>query len=235
MTSFGQYIAGKTIAIVGPAPAPYDQTDEVNAHDVVYRTQYLATPDQVGHPEYPANVLPHGYGSRADIVYLNAGTTEMAADGQLDHQLPHWDWVVCKTDRRFGPSGLTNVRVANAPPMKAPGTQNQITGMLWDLTYFEPAKVTVFGANFYAAPLEQWYDESYINVYDVTKPNDMLEHTRSIHWHDQADNRRIVQMVRDLGWLVGDDRYLNALEMHFLDYNRLLELDMTRAHKANFP
>jgi hypothetical protein len=234
MSSFGEYVDGKTIAIVGPAPAPYDQTAEVDAHDLVYRTHFYATVEQMAHPKYPANVLPTGYGRRVDMVYMNAGTTQIAASGDIDHQLPTFDWVVTKNDG-LAPSGLTNARTANRPPMKAPGTQNQITGMLWDLTFYHPAKVTVFGANFYAAPLEDWYDPSYINPYDITRPNELLEHTRSIHWHDQADNRRIVQMVRQVGWLAGDDRYLSALDMDFLEYNPLLEAELTRAHQANFP
>jgi hypothetical protein len=44
MSSFGEYVAGKTIAIVGPAPAPYDQSAEVDAHDIVYRASYGLSP-----------------------------------------------------------------------------------------------------------------------------------------------------------------------------------------------
>jgi hypothetical protein len=229
MSTFGEYVDGKTIAIVGPAPAPYDQTAEVDAHDIVYRTQFLASPDQVRHPDYPANVLPAGYGRRADIVYLNGQTTNMAADGQLDHQLPGWDWVVCKLPS-FAVSGLTNVRQANWPTMKAPGTQNQITGMLWDLTFYRPAGVTVFGADFYTGDFEDWYAEEYVPR-DTAADETLWPSTVSaIHWHDQHDNRRIVKAVRDLGWLVGDTRYLNALDMTFEEYNGILEAQLTRAN-----
>jgi hypothetical protein len=91
-------------------------------------------------------------------------------------------------------SGLTSVRHANPPPMKQSGTQNQVTAMLWDLTFYEPAKVTVFGADFYTGNFEDWYDPA--TTYrqrSMTDPRMMTTVTRAALWHDQTDNRRIVK------------------------------------------
>jgi hypothetical protein len=229
MRSFGEYVDGKTIAVVGPAPAPYDQTDEVNAHDIVYRTVFGARPEQCDHPEYPANVLPAGYGARADIMYLNGQTTDMAADGQFDHQLPYLDWVVCKLGT-FATSGLVNVRTANWPPMRSPGTHNQITGMLWDLTHYSPAKVTVFGANFYTSLIEDWYAPEYIPQEYALDRSHWHSDVSAIQWHDQQDNKRIVRMIKEVGWLAGDARYLAALDMPADEHEALLEAQIHRAY-----
>jgi hypothetical protein len=242
MSSFGEYVAGKTIAIVGPAPAPYDQSAEVDAHDIVYRTSYgLSAPedDDVvysssaddGRNWFTSGVVPSGYGTRVDISYYNVGATWQAMRGELDHVLVDLDWAIFKAEG-MQPSGLTSVRHANPPPMKQSGTQNQITAMLWDLTFYEPAKVTVFGADFYTGNFEDWYDPAYMSPKVMTDPRMMTTASRAALWHDQTDNRRIVKAVRDLGWLVGDERYLRALDMTFAEYNAILEAQLTRAHQA---
>jgi len=110
--------------------------------------------------------------------------------------------------------------------------QNQVTGMLWDLTFYEPAKVTVFGADFYTGPVEQWYDPGYYPTEAITDPDQHTIVTNAKLWHNQAEQRRVVNMVRNLGWLVGDERYLKALEMTFAEYNAILEAQLTRAHQA---
>jgi hypothetical protein len=176
-------------------------------------------------------VFTAGYGTRVDMAYYNAGAAFMAQRAELDHVLPDLDWAMFKID--MAPSGLTNVRSVNRPPMKVPGTESQITAMLWDLTFYEPAKVTVFGADFYTGDLEQWYSPDYVPTDIMTDPTQITEHARSIHWHDMADNRRIVNAVRDLGWLAGDTRYLTALDMTFQEYNAILEAQLTRAHQTS--
>jgi hypothetical protein len=241
MSSFGEYVAGKTIAIVGPAPAPYDQSAEVDAHDIVYRASYghRLPPLEIvksssapnGRDYYESGFFVAGYGTRVDISYFDSGDSQMAARGELDQVLVDLDWAVYKMPN-MPVSGLTNTRSANSPPM-AYGKENQVTGMLWDLTFYEPAKVTVFGADFYTGPVEEWYDPNYYPKESILDPNQHTTVTNAKLWHDQAEQRRVVKMVRELGWLVGDERYLRALDMTFAEYNAILEAQLTRAHQAN--
>jgi len=243
MSSFGEYVDGKTIALVGPAPALYDQTDEVDAHDLVYRTSWgFSAPNDeaivksssapVGWDWYRENVFPKGYGTRVDMAFYNGGASDQMARGELDHIIQHLDWTVCKRSG-MQPSGLTNLRSCNRPPMKVPGTESQVTSMLWDLTFYSPASVTVFGADFYTGKFEDWYDVSYVAPELMADTANWQEHARSTMWHDMADNRRICQAVYDVGWLVGDDRYLKALHMTYEEYNAILEAQLTRANQAN--
>jgi hypothetical protein len=240
MSSFGQYVDGKTIAIVGPAPAPYDQTAEVDAHDIVYRTSWgFSAPlkkaiRHSSHAErggdwFRDDVFPAGYGTRVDMAFYNAGASDQMARGELDHIIRHLDWTVCK---RAGmqPSGLTNVRSSNKPPMKLPGTENQVTAMLWDLTFYRPASVTVFGADFYTGDFEDWYDPSYVPTELWADADHLRESSRALVWHDMADNRRVCKLVDDLGWIAGDARYLKALRMPYEEYNAILEAQMQRVH-----
>ena len=240
MSSFGQYVDGKTIAIVGPAPAPYDQSAEVDAHDIVYRTSYgyrAPSLDVInsssaanGADYFESGVFPAGYGTRVDISYYNSGHSDMAARGELDHVLVDLDWVVYKRPNT-PQTGLTNSRVANEPPLRR-GQQNQITGMLWDLTYYHPEAVTVFGADFYTGPVEEWYDANYCPPDRMTDPQQHKISTDAKLWHDQGEQRRVIRMVRDLGWLIGDARFLRALDMTHEEYNAILEAQLTRANQA---
>jgi hypothetical protein len=78
--TFYEYVAGKTIAVVGPAPVPYDQTAEIDAHDIVYRCSYGFT-WQLGMDESPAGscwtagVFPQGTGTRVDVSFYNGMAT----------------------------------------------------------------------------------------------------------------------------------------------------------------
>jgi hypothetical protein len=241
--TFADYVNGKTIAIVGPAPAPYDQSAEVDAHDIVYRSSYgfdvpkdpnvrLSSSAELGTDWYRSGVFTPGYGTRVDMSFYNAGATWQAARGELDQVLTDLDWAIFKIDG-INESPVTNVRACNRPPVKVPGTESQITAMLWDLTFYEPAKVTVFGADFYTGKFEDWYAPEYVPTDIILDPREIVAHAESIHWHDQDDNRRVVRMVRDHGWLAGDDRYLRALDMTFEEYNAILEEQLTRAYAAH--
>jgi hypothetical protein len=241
MSTFGEYVDGKTIAIVGPAPAPYDQTAEVDAHDIVYRASYGRSIPSLevlqsstaadGRDYFYSGVFPAGYGTRVDMAYYCSGDSDMAARGELDQVLVDLDWAVYKR-LNMPVTGLTNSRSANQPPMSS-GLQNQITGMLWDLTFYHPQAVTVFGADFYTSPVEEWYDPTYYASEYITDPQQMVTVTNAKLWHNQSEQRRVVKMVRDLGWLVGDDRYLRALDMTFEEHNAILEAQLTRAHRAS--
>jgi hypothetical protein len=243
MSRFEEYVDGKTIAIVGPAPAPYDQSAEVDAHDIVYRASYgfsapldpairLSSCAALGTDWYFSGVFPPGYGTRVDMAFYNNGGSMQATRGELDQVLVDLDWAMWKSGG-LTESPLTNVRPVHRPPVKQPGTESQITAMLWDLTHYRPEAVTVFGADFYTGDLETWYDPLYVPTGIMVDPTQIVAHVDSIHWHDQAENRRIVKAVRDVGWLVGDARYLRALDMTFEEHNAILEAQLNRAYAAH--
>jgi hypothetical protein len=242
MSRFEEYVDGKTIAIVGPAPAPYDQSAEVDAHDIVYRTSYgfyvpqdpailYSSSAALGTDWYRSGLFPAGYGTRVDMAFYNNEASRQAMRGELDQVLVDLDWAMFKTG---GPtdSPLTNGRSVHRAPVKVPGTESQVTAMLWDLTHYRPAAVTVFGADFYTGPIEDWYSDEYVPKELMADTSHWASSVSSIHWHDQDDQRRIVRMVRSCGWLVGDARYLRALDMSFEEYNGILEAQLTRANQA---
>jgi hypothetical protein len=198
MSSFLEYVAGRTVAVVGPAPAPYDQSAEVEAHDIVYRCS----------PFSRATPVP-GYGTRTDVGIYNGTNTRRAVAGDeliLDG-IRRLEWAVFKS--RPHPNHLTNTRQALWPPPRGSFNPNQVTLALFDLTQFHPASVTVFGADFFTGPIGAIYDPAYLPLHlDVSDVSASMQH------HNQTRQRQVVRRIRDqLGWPVGDARYQAALDM----------------------
>ena len=201
--NFDAYVGDRTIAVVGPAPLPYDQSAEIDAHDLVYRPG--KTP---GGPEY---------GSRVDIVYLNGrlGRTildDTMRDLRAYNEQATW-WVYKQRHgRQYRPDGLE--RVAHRPThVKNP---NAVTGILWDLTHFHPASITVYGADLYAAGPENAYHPGYDRRDQVDEANAMLLHRP----FEQLAAHRAIYAT---GLIRGDDRYLAAVTMTDAEYRAVID------------
>lgn len=198
MSSFLEYVCGRTVALVGPAPALRDQSDEVEAHDIVYRCS----------PFSRATPVP-GYGTRTDVGIYNGHNTRRANNGDeliLDG-IRRLEWAVFKV--RPHPNHLTNTRQAVWPRMRQMFNPNQVTLALYDLTQFHPASVTVFGADFFTGPMGAIYDPAYHPLHD-----DVTDVSASMQHHDQTRQRQVVRSIREQhGWPTGDERYQAALDM----------------------
>ena len=201
--TFSDYVAGKTIAVVGPAPIPVDQSAEIDAHDLVYRV--AGSVDLAGH-----------YGTRCDIVYLNGALGRSILDDDHEHLRRHMDpatwWVYkAKHNRAYRPSGLE--RIAARPPIQNP---NAVTGILWDLTAFDPASITVYGADLYAGgPGNAYYSD-----YDR---RDVGGQAQGIILHKPLEQMAIHRQVYATGIIKGDDRYVAAVNMSDEDYKAVID------------
>jgi hypothetical protein len=231
--SFVEYVAGKTIAIVGPAPAPYDQSAEVDAHDIVYRTSYGFTYDLERQVEvFESGRLPSGYGTRVDMAFYNGSASRIAHTGALDDVYGDLDWAIHK----FSPvyeSPLTNIRTAKPCrwPSRPHFAPNQVTWMLYDLIGYEVADVTVFGADFYMGPTESWYDVNYMAAGWEQHAEDPTE-SLSPKFHDQEHQREFIRLIRQqTGWPNGDDRFMHALEVPLEEHRQLMEAQRLRHAK----
>lgn len=190
--AFADYIRGRTVALVGPALPERDQRAEVDAHDVVYRIGVHAE----HHPLY---------GDRMDVGIVNSQKSRRISAGDHADRIAGLDWLITK-------AGAGTPQVPNRRAHLPLGTPNLATIALHDLTFFEPATVTVFGADFYlGGPAMAYYGPYKVasggySFFDVR--------TNSTRVHDQQLQRRIVNRIRaERGWPTGDARYLAALEL----------------------
>jgi hypothetical protein len=196
------YVRGKSIAIVGPAPLTHDQSAQIDSHDIVYR---------------PAKSPIGGwYGERLDAVYLNniRGRTILEDDqAELRAKIEVADWWVYKSSTSHRPTGL--YRVARKPRQSG-FNPNAITHMLFDLALTPCAYITVFGADLYAGGPENAYVEGYPWV-------DLPHQAFSILSHDPMKNRRVHRAVLTTGKVGGDSRYLAAVSMTDEEYQAVID------------
>lgn len=190
--AFADYVRGRTIALVGPAMPESDQTAAVDAHDLVYRVG-------VHGDHHPA------YGQRADLGIVNSQKSRRISAGDHLDRIRDLDWLITKAGAGQPP---VPHRRAHLPP----GTPNLVTIALWDLTFFEPADVTVYGADFYLGGPAMAYHGPYkaasggYSFFDVR--------TNSTRVHDQQLQRRIINRIRaEHGWPSGDPRFTAALDL----------------------
>ena len=202
--NFDQYVAGKTIAVVGPAPLPYDQSAEIDAHDLVYR------PGKVpGGPEY---------GSRVDIVYLNGRLGRTMLDDSMRDLKAYNDqatWWVYKSHRgrQYRPDGLE--RIAHRPTFLT--NPNAVTGILWDLTHFHPASISVYGADLYAGGPAAAYHPGYDR-------RDPMDEARAFLLHKPMQQLHAHRAIYATGLIRGDDRYVAAVTMTDGEYQAVIDL-----------
>lgn len=202
--NFDAYVAGKTIAVVGPAPLPHDQSADIDSHDLVYRVAAHAQ-------------LRDGYGTRCDIAYLNGAVGRTILDDDqrdLKAAIDGATWWVYKTrqGRQYRPHGLQ--RVAHRPDHVA--NPNAVTGILWDLTHFHPASITVYGADLYAGGPGNAYDQGYDR-------RDVASQASSILTHRPLEQRRAHRAIHATGLTIGDDRYLAAVTMTDEQYQAVID------------
>lgn len=192
---FAEYVNGKTIAVVGPAPADGDQADAVEGHDIVYRVS-----GQWGFGD--------DYGPRADIVFTNSGISSQVRDGM------YWDrfeqlgvrWVVTK--RNIGLEHR-NVRHARKPPGANP---LQVVMAVYDLAQFDPASVTVFGADFYMAGPKRMYQPEYL-AHCVGMGLGAARSSVEREHRIEQQVKPIRSVIAAKGWPTGDRRFLDVVNL----------------------
>ena len=201
--NFDEYVAGKTIAVVGPAPLLYDQSAEIDAHDLVYRP---------GH-----SPMGGWYGDRVDIAYLNGQLGREILDvesREIRERIDIATWWVYKgrNSRAYRPEGLE--RTAHRPDHVH--NPNAVTGILWDLTHFHPASVTVYGADLYAGGPGNAYHHEYDR-------RDLAGQAQGIILHRPWEQMRAHRAIHSTGLTVGDERYLAAITMTDDQYQAVID------------
>jgi hypothetical protein len=194
--AFGRYVEGKTIAVVGPAVAPYDQSAEVEAHDLVYRISY----------RHDLNKPTPGYGERTDIVFYNVEAARKYQLGVYDSFIDSIEWVLLKSHRLMKVS-RRNITQDKALLVKVPFDKaNQLPIALTHLVDFRPAKITVFGADLYLGGPATAYDKNYL---DRAPERDWW----GVQFHEPVDQHVAMKNLykKHSELIVGDDRFLAAL------------------------
>ena len=197
---WSDYVRGRSIAVVGPAPMPVDQSSDIDGHDLVYRP---------GHSPVGGH-----YGERIDIAYLNGNLARTI----LDDDRAHWRrninratwWVYKMTGHR--PNGLYRHAVKPRQTMNV----NAITGILFDLIQEDVGSITVYGADLYAGGPGNAYHESYDRRTTKGQALGILD-------HEPWKQMRVHRAVYRTGKVQGDDRYVAAVTMTDEEYQAVID------------
>ncbi len=207
---YSDYLKGKTVAVVGPAPTDEALMDEIDSYDLVIRINYR------GRDHLPD---PKEFGTKLNVSYYN-GTciNNISKTGKYD-MFNDLDFAVFKSLKySFQKNLVAKMRGRILFPLKYYrfyGTVNMVPATLYDLVHFEAARIKLFKVNFYLS--KTIYHEGYSSYKDG-----------KINWGNLAGHNPVTQIniTRHL-WKAGqievdntcknvlslsNDQYLSGLE-----------------------
>lgn len=228
---FAQFIDGKRVAVVGPAPNDEDSAQEIDQFDVVIRLNYRGT-----HSLPPAEQ----FGSKMDISYYNGDNAKGILKANDFSFAGDLQFAVFKSARYAYSPPLQRTGTPCTRAMFSPhqfwfyGTPTMIPNVLFDLLHFNPATIKLFKANFFYT--KNLYYKGYSTV------DHSLSHFSKV-WYNHAKHNLISQlnftrMLVQNGLIETDQTCRAVLDLDNQDYicgmEQLFVIDpIERAAKAN--
>jgi hypothetical protein len=198
---WADYIAGKTVAVVGPAAPAYDQSADIDAHDVVIRIGWVSA-DRC-HP---------WYGSKVNVGFYNLAASRYWS-GTRRANVDRLDWVLAKADYGLVDS-VPSRQVGKVDGINA----NQVPLILHDLSLFGPGPVSVFGADFYWNA-DGLYTDEYVATTSEAKPSKVGKPVSELlNGHDWDRQRQVCRDAMGRLDVVGDERFLRVVMMDDDEY-----------------
>ena len=211
--TFEEYVAGRSIAVVGPAPMPVDQSAAIDGHDLVYRT--VPVPKSSNR------------GQRTDIAFLNGHCGRSIYDDDqkaIREPIEAADWWVYKGSTSIAGRLDGNWRRIIRPRLRL--NLNQVTGILFDLLQHPTGPISVYGADLYASGPGSSYDPDY-GCPEIAKQ------ARGFILHEPWKQMRVHRAAYSTGRVVGDDRYLAAVTMTDQEYQNVIDRWAAHLEEAN--
>ena len=152
--AFAEYVNGRSLAIVGPAPSGEDLGSEIDSFDIVARFSYR------GRQFLPK---PEQFGTRVDVSYY-AMVVASQVEALEDHAFfGDLRFAVFKSLEHAFQKRLVQSRrgrVLSRNPLFFDGSPMGLQNALFDLFPFGPARVKLFHVNFFLA--QSYYHPGYI-------------------------------------------------------------------------
>jgi hypothetical protein len=188
---FPDLIAGKRVAIVGPAESIGDQGAEVEACDTVIRIKH----------RWRGGEPVQGYGTRIDVGFYNIAASRNLTENQT--LLDSLSCIVLK--HGHVPVSHPNLHTATQDPFPH---ANQVPILVNHLEQFEPAGIFIFGADFFTGGPESFSPPQY-------RACDTLEKQwESINTHNQGRNHAWLKAFQErTGLIRGDSRMVELLSL----------------------
>jgi len=206
---FRTLVKGRSVAVVGPAPCGAGQGREIESFDLFVRVSY-----------WGADHLPDPLtaGSRTDISYYNEQHGLRVVQPENIDLLKDLRYVVFKDPAQA--REFTASRAAILPgPILFDGHPNMIPLILFDLLHFDPARLKVFGTNFFLSDRRDHYDHSYVGISSHAASGRLFAVAR----HDLSSQLNFTRNLVDAGRVEFDATGATVLNMTSCDYMRAME------------
>ena len=220
-------IAGKSVAIVGPAPLDGDYSEEIESCDVIIR---------VGYEHWP---WPNT-GSRTDVWVLDGGGSIDLLSGRLQERQATWfllkaGWdpesagvsfmnlVKMRTSKSGASLAMARIPIRRNWPYEPRPENinlNQVPVVLLELLLLAPSKVSVYGSDFYTRPGQSYGTQSPDFKLQSAEQEKFI--TVMLHQHDQQLQRLVIRAAQQEFKVFGGDRlFLKLLWMADQDFESL--------------
>ena len=170
---FRDYLSGKTVAIVGPAPSDSDDGKEIDNYDIVVRMNWRG-----------ANrfLKPSEVGRRTDMALYNPHTVRLLISRKkfvLNNELSFFLIRRYNHDLFSMPSSTNIVRVISEYPCLLYKSLNAIPAIIFDLLLHGAERIKVFKADFYSTERQhikgyRGQDEDAFSVFPLAKVQPIL-------------------------------------------------------------
>lgn len=214
--AFGDFVKGKRIALVGPVASKEQQGATIDGHEVVVKFGYRG--GDKGRD-------PATQGGRLDVSYYNNTQAQLLTQTDYDEVFSSIRWAVCnnRKGRSLFPADYPGLRqLTSFQWMLADTHFNAGPNAILDMLRFSPASIRVFNTDLM---LSSGRFAGYRPA--GAKP---VDYTRSfIKTHDPILQYRIMRRLWETGYISGDDRFNEVMEMGDKCYIEQLQ----QAHGAN--
>ena len=228
--AFHEYIAGKSIALVGPSPVePSKKQDKIiDSHDVVIR---------LNDPYYYQ--CSGTLGSRSNIAFFNGQKAEKFLNGpqSLSDDLR---FVVFKTESqalRFRERQECSSRVITFPVNSYKSLYNMIPVVILDLLLFSPSTINLFGVNLWLNPAKipgyQYQSDAKSDIHRLDKlsftrlgrlsPEDRNRIIHDFIHHNPFAQFSLLKFLSSQRILGGDEHFINIISLTHMEYATKLQ------------
>ncbi|WP_328190377.1 hypothetical protein [Marinobacter sp. OP 3.4] len=203
--AFGDTIAGKRVALVGPVATEADHGSEIDQHDLVVKFGYRG--GNQGRD-------PRTQGERIDISYYNNTQARALSRSDYEAVISTLRWGVCNNRKgsSFFPDTVPNLRLLTSLQWFLPDTHlNAGPNAVIDMLRFGPGEIRIFNTDMML---------SAGRFAGYRQPNDKpTDYTRSfIKTHDPILQYQIMRRLWKCGYIKGDDRFEEVMAMGLSGY-----------------